>query len=239
MPNLREIVKVANDLLLTNEVGQQTHVLELWRAIEWIEHKRQVLKSHAELSRTNDAYINLYPSLAQQPNPTLLVLREFGLFLKAKGGKKAKSIWEKKMTTPSVKDIELLDQKLHDEALRAKCGTYDDILDSYPDKGHAVAKLIAIHVCNALRLHHIPFADSVGVDIKTWGPSAEFCNGRKYFSLNPLMAYVPRDTADCFGWAFAEFIVNNCDCVVETSTRYAFKKVIRQVVQRSASSDSP
>lgn len=234
MTNLRAIVKAASDLLSNNEVGQQAHVLELWRGIEWVEHKKQVLKSHAELSRTNDAFINLYPSLAQQPDSSLLVLREFGIYLKAKGGKRAESVWEKKLTTPEPKDIDAIAAKLRDPAIRAKCSTYDDLMATYPEKGSAVARLVAIHIFNALRLQHIPFADSVGVDIKTWGPTTEFATGTKYYSLNPLMAYVPRDCVDCFGWAFAELIVNNCQCVVESSTRYAFKKVIRQVVQRSA-----
>ena len=234
MTSLRAIVNEANSLLLNHEVGQQMHVLEFWRGIEWIEHKKQVLKTHAELSRTNDAYINLYPSLVQQPNSLLLVLREFGIFLKAKGGNRADRVWEKKLTTPETQDIDMLAQRLRDPEIRAKCATYDDVLGTYPEKGHAVAKLVAIHICNALRLQHIPYADSVGVDIRTWGPTTEFASGQKYFSLNPLMAYVPRDTAECFGWAFAEMIVNKCDCVVESSTRFAFKKVIRQVIQRSA-----
>jgi len=234
MPSPRELIKAATDILHNNEVGREGHVLDFWRSIEWIEHKTQVLKSHAELSRTNDAYVNLYPSLTKQPDGVLLVLREFGIFLKAKGGERAERVWENKLTTPDSADIDVLADKLRDPAVRAKAATYDDVIATYPEQGHAVQRLIAIHIVNALRLHHMPYADSEGVDIKTWGPSTEFATGRKYFSLNPLMAYVPRDVCDCFGWAFAEFIVNNCDCVVETSTRYAFKKVVRQVVQRSA-----
>jgi hypothetical protein len=234
MASAKEIVKSTNSLLLGSEIGQQDHVLAFWKEIEWLEHKQQVLKADCEVSRTGDAYINLYPSLADARDAGRQVLREFGLFLLAKGGARAKNIWEKKLTTPEPAHIDLFVDKLKSAELRQTCKTYDDVVATYPEKGHAVPRLIAIHLANALRLHNIPFVDSVGVDIKTWGPTTEFCQGKKYYSLLPLCAYAPRDICVDFGKAFADLIVSGLDSVIEMSTRYEFKKVIRRVIQRSA-----
>lgn len=234
MPNLKEVVRDASKLLLASEIGQQDHVLAFWKTIEWHEHKKQLLKADCELSRTGDAYINLYPSLAKNPVAVRAVLREFGIYLLVKGGERAKAIWEKKLTTPEPAHIDLFADKLKSAELRQTCKTYEQVVDTYPKKGSAVPKLVAIHLANALRLHNIPFVDSTGVNIRTWGPTTEFCQGKKYYSLLPLSAYAPRDICDCFGRAFADLIVSHLDCVIEMSTRYEFKKILRRVIQRSA-----
>ena len=234
MASVKEIVKSTSKLLLGSEIGQQDHVLGFWKGMEWLEHKQQVLKADCELSRTGDAYVNLYPSLTKAPDAGRQVLREFGLFLLAKGGQRAKNIWEKKLTTPEPAHIDLFADKLKSAELRQTCKTYDDVVATYPEKGFAVPRLIAIHLANALRLHNIPFVDSVGVDIRTWGPTMEFCQGKKYYSLLPLCAYAPRDICADFGQAFADLIVSQLDSVIEMSTRYEFKKVMRRVIQRSA-----
>ena len=80
--------------------------------MEWLEHKQQWLKADCELSRTGDAFVNLYPSLAKKPDAIRQVLREFGLFLLAKGGTRAKNIWEKKLTTPEPAHVDLFADKL-------------------------------------------------------------------------------------------------------------------------------
>lgn len=233
MATNREIVKAAGDLLKASEIGEQAHIENFWKSLEWIEHKKQLLKTNCEVSRTGDAFVNLYPSLASSPNAGREVLREFGLFLLAKGGPRALSIWQKKLTTPEPSHIDVFAEKLASAEIRQTCKTYDDVINTYPQRGNAVAKLIGIHLANALRMHNIPFVDSIGVNIKTWGPTLEFCQGKKYYSLLPLTAYAPRDIVDDFGHAFADMLITGLETVIEKSTRFEFKKIVRRVIQRS------
>lgn len=234
MPTYRQIVKAAGDRLSNHEAGKLAHVADFWDAIRWIEHPNQLLQTDAELSRTGEAFVNLYPSLLQNADPVRLVLIEFGLYVLHKGGDRARAIWENKLARPAKEHIETFAQRLADPEVRRTTQTYDAFVQSYPDKGHAVERLVALHLCNALIHQNIAFNDSQGVDILKWGPTAEFATGKKYFSLTPLAsAYAPRRLNDCFGCAFADFVLTDLGMVIESSVQHALKGVMLNVIQRS------
>ena len=234
MATYREIVKAAHKRLSGHEVGLLAHVADYWSSLQWIEHEDQLLQADAELSRTGEAFVNLYPSLRQNKDPERVVLTEFGLFLLERGGKRAKALWENKLAKPDRKHIETVATRLADPQVRKTTGTYEAFVQALPDKGHAVERLIAIHLCNALKHHNIAFPSSQGVDIFKWGPTSEFANGQKYFSLTPLLsAYAPRSLSGCFGCAFADLVMTNLSMIIESSVQYAAKGVMLNVLQRS------
>jgi hypothetical protein len=235
MPTFEQVIKQAGDALLAHEIGKQEHVMRLWKHIEWMPCEKSDREVGAELDATQSPSVRLYPSLLKMPKALHAVLREFGLFLVACGGERASNIWEKKLLAPSAEHIELYASKLKDAELRKRCHTYEQLLQSYPNKGHSVERLIAIHFSNALLANNMPYPDSIGVDIHSWGPTAQFAAGKKYYSLIPLSsAYCPGDIHRCPGCAFAALIIDNLHDVRDTSVAAGLRVILRNVIQRSA-----
>lgn len=235
MPTFQQIVKQAGSHLLANDIGKQNHIQNMWRSIEWQPFDKQVLDTEIELSMAKDPLIRLYPSLLADVKAAKAVLREFGLLVLARGGDRAEAIWEKKLIAPADEQIQQFANALKDEATRAKCHTYADLIQTYPQKGHSVDRLIGIHLANALLANNVSFGDSIGVDIYKWGPTAQFASGKKYFSLVPLTsAYCPGEIHRCFGCALAALITDNLKAVLDLSVANGLRVIIRNVVQRSA-----
>lgn len=235
MPTFQQIVKQAGSHLLANEIGKQEHVQNMWKSVEWQPFDKQVLDTEVELSMTKDPLIRLYPSLLANVKASKTVLREFGLLVLARGGDRAESIWEKKLVTPTKEQVDMFANALKDEAVRSKCHTYAELIQTYPQKGHSVDRLVGIHFANALLANNVSFGDSIGVDIHKWGPTAQFATRQKYFSLVPLTsAYCPGDIHRCFGCALAALVTDNLKAVLDLSVAAALRVIIRNVVQRSA-----
>ena len=200
MPTFQQIVKQAGNKLLANDLGKQEHVQALWKSVEWQPFDKQVLDTEVELSTVKDPLIRLYPSLLANVKAPKAVLREFGLLLLDRGGERAASIWDDKLIAPTQEQIEQFANALKDETVRSKCQTFAELIQTYPEKGHSVDRLVGIHFANALLANNVSFNDSVGVDIHKWGPTAQFAAGKKYFSLVPLTsAYCTGEIHRCFG----------------------------------------
>jgi hypothetical protein len=235
MPTFQQIVKQAGSHLLANDIGKQEHVKNMWRSVEWQPFDKQVLDTEIELSMTKDPLIRLYPSLLADVKAAKAVLREFGLLVLARGGDRAESIWEKKLIAPTKAQVDQFANALKDETTRAKCHTYAELMQTYPEKGHSVDRLVGIHLANALLANNVSFGDSIGVDVYKWGPTAQFANGKKYFSLVPLTsAYCPGEIHRCFGCALAALIMDNLKGVLDLSVADGLRVIIRNVIQRSA-----
>ena len=236
MPTFQQIVKLAGTRLMDNELGQQEHVRNIWKSVEWQPFDKQVLAdTDIELSRTKDPLIRLYPSLLGNAKAAKAVLREFGLLMLARGGDRAEAIWEKKLIAPAVEQVEMFATALKEPSHREKCKSYAELVETYPNKGHSVERIVAIHFCNALLANNVSYGDSIGVDIHKWGPTAEFAARKKYFSLVPLTsAYCPGEIHSCFGCAFASLVLDNLKPVMDLSVAAGLRVIIRNVVQRSA-----
>jgi hypothetical protein len=232
MPTFKNLIKQTGNLLDGHPVGKS--LLELWKSVEWQEMAEDHGKSEAALSPTNNALIRLFPSLLKNPKAGWIVLREFGDFVLAKSGSHGRSIWQKKLSIPTEEQIDAFALKLADPEVRKTCQTYEQLVSGYPSKGHAVDRLVAVHFSNALMANNLPFRDSQGVDIKHWGPTAEFASRKRYHSLIPLTsAYCPKEVHESFGCAFAELVVSNLNCCRDKSVAYALKGTILNVVRRA------
>ena len=146
MPTYREIVIAADALLRPHSVGRLAHILDYWDAMEWIEHQKQVIDAEAEVSRTGEPFVCLYPKLLQHPDAARLVLAEFGLFLLSKGGERARAIWDQKLCAAEKEQIDDFAARLASPESRKRVNTYEALVLSYPVKGHAVKRLVAIHL---------------------------------------------------------------------------------------------
>jgi len=233
MPNFKQTVQQAQKLIEQSELKEL--LLPLWRLIEFQGHTEN-LPSGAALSRNGDAVIHLYPILEQTPDAHKKVLREFGAFVLLRAGDRGAAIWKNKTDVPTPEQVAMVKQKLTCPEVRKTCKSYEDVLNDYPTKGHSVDRLVFINVANALLANNIDFADSVGVDIMTWGPAAEYCNLRKYHSLIPLVsAYAPTDVYEDYGHALAAMLTDKLGNVRDSSVAYA----LRGIVQRIAKAASP
>jgi hypothetical protein len=233
MPNFKSTVNTGQKLILASEIKDL--LLPLWRLIEWQGHTEN-MPDGAVLCRQGDAVIHLYPVLEKMPQGHLKLLREFGQFVLLRAGDRGAAIWKNKLDVPTKEQIATVKQKLADAQLRKTCRTYKDVLDTYPDKGGSVDRLVYINVMNALLANNIAFSDSVGVDIMTWGPTAEYCNLKKYHSLIPLVsAYSPADVYNDYGHALTAMVVDKLGQVRDSSVAYA----LRGIVQRIAKMASP
>jgi hypothetical protein len=170
------------------------------------------------------------------PDATQRVLREFGNFILLRAGERGEAIWKGKLDAPTKEQVALVKEKLADPELRKNCHTFKDVLDTYPGSGHSVDRLVYINIMNALLANNLAYTDTVGVDIMTWGPAAEYCNLKKYHTLVPLVsAYSPFDVYNCYGAALAAMVMDGLGEVRDSSVAYA----LRGIVQRIAKMASP
>jgi len=231
MPTLKDVIRESGQLLSEHPVGPELY--PLWHVIQWHADDQDV-GDGADLSPTAEPIIRLHPNLLKNPEAGKVVLREFGKFILRRGGERAEALWDGKLCVPDAEHIDEFAKKLSDPELRKTCKSYEELLQSYPQRGHSVERLIAIHMANALIANNIPYPDSVGVNIKTWGPTAEFATFKKYHSLVPLTsAYCPPMIHADFGSAFADLIINDLHDVQDTSVAYALKGIIRNVIKRA------
>jgi hypothetical protein len=204
----------------------------LWKSVEWVAHPESSANTPAALALTGDTTIHLYPKLQESEEAGKLVLREFGKLILLRAGDNGKAIWEKKLDVPLDEQIKTVASKLSDTALRQRCKRYADVLNTYPTKGGSVNRLVFIHVVNALLFNNVSYADSVGVNIMTWGPTTEYCLGKKYHSLIPVVsAYSPPEVFHDFGTALAAFVIDNLAHVRDRSVAFALRGIVQRIAK--------
>lgn len=232
MANFKQLVQQSGKIVEGSDLKDL--LLPLWRLIEWQGHPES-LRTGAELDRSGNATIHLYASLAAMPDAPQKMLREFGLFVLRRAGERGAAIWKSKLDVPTAEQIATAAQKLADPELRRTCKTYKDVLDSYPTSGHSVERLVYINLMNALLANNIVYSDSVGVDIMTWGPTAEYANLKKYHCLVPLVsAYSPADVFNCYGCALAECLTHKLGNVRDSSVAFALRGILQRIAKMAS-----
>lgn len=206
-------------------------LLPLWNEVEWKGHGESI-GSTAEADRNGEPVVHLYPELEKAPDALKQVLRAFGHYVLGKAGERGTAIWTNKLDVPTSDDVQTVKRKLEDPELRKTCKSYKDVLDTFEPEERSVCRLVFINIVNALLANNISYADSVGVDIMTWGPSAEYANGKKYHSLIPLVsAYSPAEIFNDFGSALAVTLLSKTGAIRESSVSYAFRGILQRVVR--------
>lgn len=234
MKSYRQIVKDTGSVLKEHELGKKPKVMSLWQQVQWQEVPRNEEGRIANLiPDTSSPVIALYPALLQSESPVFEVLKAFGNLILSVAGSRAAHVWEAKLCLPTPAQIEIVRGKLQDPDIRRHCRRYEDILHTYPEKGSAADRLVLIHITNALLANNIPFEDSEGVDIQSWGPTAEYCAFKRYHSLIPLVThYCPPEVSEDYGMAFAHTVLSGHPPCWDSSVRTALAVLIKAVVSR-------
>jgi hypothetical protein len=229
MADYKHVVQAAQSHLLNSALKDL--LLPLWRLLEFQGHNDDI-GSPAVLDAKGNAVINLYPSLHSVKNAEEDVLRQFGLFILKRSGERGEAIWKNKLDVPTVEQVATVKGKLEDAELRKTCKTYKDVLDSYPNTGGSVDRLVYINVVNALLANNIAYMDSVGVDIMEWGPTTSYCKREKYHCLVPLTsAYAPADVHTDFGSALTSMVLDQLNSVRDKSVAYSMRGIVQRVVR--------
>jgi len=227
MSDYKPVIQSATNVLKAHDLGHQARVMNVWNSLEWRTHDQQEIKATAELCADEDA-IRLYPSLLTCPYAGRTVLSEFGLLLLRRAGDKFRDIWRNKLCLPEKGQIASFQKKLTDPELRAKFVSYKGIIDSYKA---ACDRYVALNLTNALHAHNIPFGDSQGVDIYSWGPTLEYANRKRYHSLVPLTSvYASREQNENFGASFADLLIEDLGSVREKSVAEQMRQLVLRVV---------
>lgn len=231
----QQIIKSAGERLRASSYGKSTAVMSKWMTTTWHTaaseslNDAMLLPSNGDKTdvRLNSTLERLAPLKAQ-----VCVLREFALAVLKSAGTKGKAVWEHKLGLPHDEQIDSFQNKIESEELRATTKSYKQLVESYP---RAVDRLVALNLANALIANHIPYADSRGVKIRSWGPTIEYTSGRRYHTIAAIApVYTPIELCFCFGKLFAEAVLNDMKSVSESSVAAAWQELIELVVAKAA-----
>ena len=221
--NLKALVRKTEACIEQSDI--KDILLPIWEIIEWHEYDNPDLG--VELNQNNRPIIRLYSGLCNNPNFAAEILHEFGLFILARSGKEGQAIWAKKFVLPTKEQIKQAQDKIKDVELRKQYKDYAELMVTYPNQGKSVDRLVFINIINALMANGLTYADSMGLDLKVWGSTAEYCNRRKCHSLIPLSsAYAPAKIHRDYGYALAELLLNNLKSVRDKSVAEALRSII-------------
>lgn len=204
----------------------EPHILDRWEQVDWRVHEQDNGNdAHARMDCTMK--IDLYPVLdTYSPDGrSYVMIREFGRMILSKASQDLNMSWLKKLALPTNEQIDAVQMRFNE----GHAG-YKQMVDSFMTP---VDRLVALNIANALIANRTRFADATNLDIRTWGPTSDYCNFKRYHSLNPLVsAYCPEEVTMDFGAALAECAVNDMKAVTHTSVAAALRTVLSSILNR-------
>lgn len=217
---------IAN-LLDKCSLTQESCVKAHWRDVEVKVLKDDWDTETARLRVGEDGkpVIYVYPALAKftHNHRAFCVLREFGDYLLTKTPEEMDLQWRQKLTLPTTEQIDAFQQRLN-QGFKS----YAEVVESLKSP---IDRLIAAHLANAMMANGQAFAGATNVNLREWGPTAEFATLRRFYSLTPLTsAYCPRDIHKDFGCAFASCVVYDLKTVLHTQVKDALREIIKRIV---------
>ena len=227
MPNAKQVVKVAGERLMESDLGQMAHVRRLWQGMRWFEMDVNATQG-ADL--TDDGII-LYPRRLHDEDAYDYVLRAFGLAVFLKLDDKERRHWHKKHSLPVKDQVDAFNGRINDVHAHGTLRNYKDVVNTFDT---AVDRLVAINLSNALQANGVPFSQSMGVNVYTYGPTQEYANRRRFHSLTPLLsAYADQLFCSSYGAAMADLVLHDLNCVRESSTQGAVRGLITGLAERA------
>jgi hypothetical protein len=204
-----------------------SHVRSHWRDVEF-----RVLKDDWDLETArlfvNEAekpVIRIYPCMAtfSPEKQAFYLMREFGDYLLTCASDDMELAWRQKLVLATVEQIDSFQKRLNDSY-----NNYAEVVESFKTP---VDRLVAMNLANALMANGQAYKGSGNVNVREWGPTQEFANLRRYFSMVPLTsAYCPRDIHKDFGCAFASYVVFDLKTVLHTSVQETLKRLIERII---------
>ena len=150
------------------------------------------------------------------------LIREFGNLLYARCDESLKRRWDNKLCLPKAPHISAVQAKLTPEHK-----SYHALVASFKT---AMERYVALNLCNALITHGVPYAQATNLDLKTWGATQAYANGKRYHVLIPLVsAYASREIFECFGAALADWLCE-LNGITESTVADATHGIIREII---------
>lgn len=191
----------------------------------WNKLDDQRVATDAEAARDGSRRIALYPSLLEKSSQVgcHALIREFGRLLYYPADDDLKRRWENKLCLPSAAQIDAVQRKLTPDFQ-----SYHDLVASF---GTALDRYVALNLANALIAKGVPYAQARDVDLRKWGATQEYANGRRFHVLIPLVsAYSSREIFEDFGAALTDWV---CDTrgITESSVAEATHGIVRDILE--------
>lgn len=221
----RDVIEAAKAKLEQSDLSSEPHVLLLWDKINWRTHTDQHVATDAEISHEGDATINLYPSLLKKPLDDAVkpLMREFGKSLFRKLDADARRAWKLKLGLPTKAQVDAFQSRLN-QGFK----TYREAVESLHT---AMDRFVALNLANAMLSNKLAFAGSENVNVRTWGPTAEYAALKRYHSMIPMVsAYTPNGICDDLGEAICNYVCEDLNACRERSVASAFKFLIKRLV---------
>ena len=216
-----------NNYLNKCQIADTAHIRSHWQSIEFRVLSKDWDTETARLfiQEGDKPVIFLYPCISHYmpQHQAFCVLREFGHYLLLKAPEEMETHWRQKLVLPTQDQVDAFEARLN-EGFKS----YADVVASLKSP---VDRLVATHLANALMMNGQAFGGACNVDVREWGPTQEFANCRRYFSLVPLTsAYCPREIDRDFGIAFAAMCVYDFKTVLHTQVKDALTQIIERIL---------
>lgn len=205
---------------------KESHVKAYWRDVEVRCIGKDWDTETARLAIEGDKpCIYVYP-VVEHYTPeyqAYCVLREFGDYLLTKAPEEMEVAWRQKLVLPTTEQIAAFQQRLNQGF-----HNYQEVVSSMKSP---VDRLVATHLANAMMANGQAFAGATNINLREWGPTSEFAELKRYYSLVPLTsAYCPRDVHKDFGCAFASHVVYGLKTVLHSDVKMALAGLISRIV---------
>jgi hypothetical protein len=203
------------------------HIQSHWKSVEFRNLKKDwdTETTRLFIQENGKPIIFLYPVLDtyKLEFQAMCVLRAFGEFILTKAGEDSQTEWAQKLVLPTVDQVSAFQQRLNEGF-----NSYREVVESLKTP---VDRLVATHLANSLMSNGQAHAGACNVDIRKWGPTQEFANLRRFYSLAPLTsAYCPEKIHKNFGDAFASCVVDDLGTVLHTAVAETMKQLIERVL---------
>lgn len=222
----RDQIQQVGGFLQRCQLAHSPHVMSHWKAVEFRNLKKDWDTETARLLVQEDKpVILIYPVLDKYTleAKAFCLLREFGNYLLLKAGSEMETHWNQKLVLPTSDQISAFQTRLN-QGFKS----YKDVVESLKTP---TDRLIAIHLSNAMLANGQAFAGASNVKVREWGPTQEFANLNRFYSLTPLTsAYCPREVHEDFGAAFASCAVYDLKTTTHTAVRESLKQLIERII---------
>ena len=200
------------------------HIQRAWNSVAWNKMEDQRVSTDAEVARDGTDRIALYPSLLEKSRQVACytMIREFGHLLFAKTTEALKRRWDTKLCLPSSAQVDAIQARMTTEFK-----SYREVVESFKT---AMDRYVALNFFNALISKGVPYAQVQDVDLRKWGATQEYANGRRYHVLIPLAsAYSSKEVCDDFGAALADWVCGTHG-ITESSVAEAVHGIIKDIL---------
>ena len=220
-----------NELLDGCPLTQESNVKALWREVEVkvLDRDWDTETARLRIAEDDKAIIYVYPALGKYTSEhrSFCVLREFGDYLLCKAPEEMDLHWRQKLILPTTEQVTAFQQRLN-QGFKS----YAEAVESLKSP---VERLVATHLANAMMANGQAFAGTSNLDLRQFGPTAEFATLKRYYSLAPLTsAYCPRDVHKDFGCAFASCVVYDLRTVQHTAVKEGLREIVKRVITAAA-----